>query len=659
MKRNILLTLLLTIVLISCNRQSQLSVESPDGNIKLVFSSSENSVQYKIFYIDTEIIKNSALGLVIKENDTLTNNLVITSSHKNTYDETWEQPWGEKRFIRNNYNEIFVSLKESSGKQRQINIIFRVFNDGVGYRYEIPEQPNLDSIIITDELTEFKFADNHEGWWIPAYRDNRYEYLYKKSALSEIDTVHTPFTIETNDGFYLSIHEANLTNYASMTLASVGDNTLKCDLVPWADSTKVKTSAPMVTPWRTIQITDKPGDLITSYLILNLNEPNRLDDISWINPVKYMGIWWGMHIGRYTFWESDNQGATTANAKYYIDFASEQGIKYLLIEGWNTGWTPSWYENLLHVFSFTQCANNFSFNEVVDYAKSKKVNIIGYHETGSNLENYLAQIDSAMQMYEDADIHNIKIGQVGSRLQLKEWHHGQFGVEYYRYVLEKAAEHKLTVNFHEPIKPTGLRRTMPNLMTGEGARGQEYNAWSEGNPPLHTCILPFTRLLAGPMDFTPGVFKITTTRVHTTLAKQLALYVIIFSPVQMLADLPENYDSHPAFRFLIDVPVDWEDTKVLEGEIGEYITIVRKDRHSNDWYLGSITNKTARETKVDLSFLEDGEVYIATIYADGEDAEYDKNPESYRIDTMKVTSTSSVDLKLAPGGGCAIQFIKL
>jgi alpha-glucosidase len=509
-----------------------------------------------------------------------------------------------------------------------------------------------------DELTEFEFANSHTTWWIPAYMDNRYEYIYRNSPLNDLDIVHTPLTMETKNGVYLSIHQANLTRYAAMTLEKKRKNTLKCNLVPWSDGTKVKTSAPMKSPWRTIQIGDNAGELITSSLILNLNESNQLEDVSWIKPLKYIGIWWGMHINKYTFWESENQGATTENAKKYIDFAAKHGIKYLLIEGWNKGWTPAWYENKLHIFDFNNCAENFNFDEVVKYAQKNDVNIIGYHETGSNIENYLSQIDDGMAMYKEVGIHNVKIGQVGSRLQLKEWHQSQYGVEYYRYVLEKAAQYQLAVNFHEPIIPTGLRRTFPNLMTGEGARGQEYNAWSEGNPPEHTCILPFTRLLAGPMDFTPGIFNIKSTRVHTTLAKQLALYVTIYSPVQMLADLPENYENHPAFQFLSDVPVDWKKTKVLNASIGDYLTIARKDKHSEDWFLGSITDENARDFVFKLDFLDEGITYLATIYADDEGAEFDKNPEAYYIYEQEVTSNSDLKVLLAPGGGCAIKFEK-
>ncbi len=377
-----------------------------------------------------------------------------------------------------------------------------------------------------------------------------------------------------------------------------------------------------------------------------------------------MGIWWGMHIGKYTFWESEKQGATTENARKYIDFASEKGIDHLLIEGWNKGWTPSWYQNAMHMFSFTQCADGFNLEEVAKYAQSKGVHLIGYHETGSNLINYLKQIDDGMALYEKLGIQDVKIGHVGSRLNMKQWHHGQYAVNYYRYVLKKALEHHLTVNYHEPIKDTGERRTYPNMLSREGARGQEYDAWSDGNPPSHMCTLPFTRLLAGPMDFTPGIFDLETKqgygrKVHSTLAKQLSYYVTIYSPIQMLADLPENYKDHPAFTFLQEVPTDWEDTKVLNGEIGEYVTIARKDRHSDDWFLGSMTNEKNRSFSFDLSFLTKGVDYMAEVYSDASGTTWENNPMGIAISKLKVNSETKLPAELGAGGGMAIHFRKM
>jgi len=652
--------LVLVLTLSSCSsKKNEATVKSPDGNLTVSFWLESGRPYYSASFKNQSVVEPSLLGMVLENADTISKNLKVLAVDTVTFNETWEQPWGAQKVVQNNYKEYAVTLAEGEGKNRQFQVVFRVFNDGIGFRYKVPVQANLKEFTIMDELTEFVMADNHDGWWIPAYRDNRYEYLFTKSPINSLDTVHTPFTMEAKTGLHISIHEAALVDYGSMTIAALGNNKLKCDITPWSDGSKVKTKTPMQTPWRTIQVAENAGDLITSYLILNLNEPNKMEDISWVKPTKYLGIWWAMHIGKYSFWESENHGASTKRSKEYIDYCNKFGIDRLLIEGWNKGWTPAWYENKLHVFNFTKSTDDFNFKEVTDYATAHNVHIIGYHETGSNIDNYLAQIDSGMQMYKDAGMHDVKVGQVGSRLMLKEWHHGQYGVNYYNFVLQKAAEYKLTVNFHEPIKQTGLCRTYPNLMSAEGARGQEYNAWSEGNPPEHDVILPFTRLLAGPMDYTPGIFSIKPTRVHTTLAKQLALYLTIFSPIQMLADLPENYDGHPCFKFMQDVPVNWETTKVLNAKIGDFLTIVRKDVASDDWYLGSITDENSREFNIKLDFLDEGRKYRAEIYADAADAEYDKNPEVYEISTKEVDKNSELLIKLAKGGGQAIRFVAL
>lgn len=662
--KNILVILGVAILSASCQKARETQVSSPDKRTEVSFFLLEGEPHYLITHKEQVVIDTSALGFMLKDQPPLKGNFEIANTNTSEFNETWEQVWGEKQFIQNHYNELIVQLRQQGKASRKMDVVFRVFDDGVGFRYVIPEQPGLDSLYIMDELTEFNMTADHTAWWIPAYQDNRYEYLYSKTKISEMDTVHTPVTFQAGDDLYISLHEAALTDYASYTVAALDERRLKLDLVPWSDGIKVKAKAPMQSPWRTIQIAEKPGDLITSYIVLNLNEPSQLEDHSYIKPSKYMGIWWALHIGKHTFWEGPDLGATSVNSKEYIDFAAKHSIPLLLIEGWNKGWTTEWYLDGMHEFSFTQSVDEFDLEEVVKYGQSQGVNLIGYHETGSNLINYLAQIDDGMGLYRDMGIHDIKIGQVGSRLNMKEWHHGQFGVNYYRYVLKKAAEHKLAVNFHEPIKPTGERRTYPNMMTGEGARGMEYNAWSEGNPPEHETILPFTRLLAGPMDYTPGIFDVMIkyrghTRVHTTVAKQLALYVVIFSPTQMLADLPENYEGHPAFRFLLDVPVDWHDTRVLNAEIGEYITTVRKDRHSDDWYLGSLTNEQPREFEVSLSFLDERKKYKAQIYADGDDAHWETNPLPVSITEVEVDSDMQLKIKLASGGGQAIRFTPL
>ncbi|MEE1898306.1 glycoside hydrolase family 97 protein [Flavobacterium rakeshii] len=662
--RKFIVPALLALLVAGCSETKQTTHElaSPNGENKITFSINGNMPTYTVNHEEKEIITPSALGFVLKNED-LTKDFELVDVETSTHDDTWEQVWGEKKNIRNHYNEMVVKLQ--SKEKHNLEIQFRAFDDGVAFRYVFPKQNIKDSIFIMDEVTAFNLKEDGKAWWIPAYQENRYEYLYEASPVSTLDVVHTPLTIENKDGVVVSFHEANLVDFASMVLRHTEGSNLKSELVPWADGVKVRTTETFTSPWRTIQIGEKPGDLITSYMILNLNEPNALTDTSYIEPFKYTGIWWGMHIGKYTFWESEKQGATTKNAKEYIDFNNKEGINYLLIEGWNKGWTPAWYENRMHMFSFTENADNFDLEKVVEYGKSKGVNIIGYHETGSNLINYLKEIDEGFALYKRLGIHNVKIGQVGSKLNMKEWHHGQFGVNYYRYVLKKAAEYGLAVNFHEPIKDTGERRTYPNMMAREGSRGMEYNAWSEGNPPSHETILPFTRLLSGPMDFTPGILDVEVTqgypgkRVHTTAAKQLALYVTIYSPIQMLADLPENYEGNPAFQFLKDVPTDWEDTKVLNGEIGEYITTARKDIHSADWYLGSITNEKARDLEVNLDFLDADTQYEAEIYADAEGTDETHNPAKVSITKQNVTAKDKLTLKLGASGGTAIRFKKL
>jgi len=659
-------TAFLLLFLISCNQQSKnVSQELNSPNLKnnITFELIDGVPFYSVSHGDTSVLSPSKLGFVFKNNDSLSSNFEVVKMENTSFDETWEPVWGEKKSIKNNYNQLSVLLQEKCESKQNLEVQFRAFDDGIALRYIFPEQ-GKDSLFIMDELTEFNLADDGDAWWIGAYQDNRYEYLTTKSSVSTLDTVHTPLTIKSNSGLSLSFHEANLKDFASMTLERTNGTNLKSNLVPWADGDKVKTNGSFTSPWRTLQIAEKPADLITSALILNLNDPNKIEDTSWIKPHKYLGIWWGMHIGKYSFWESPIQGATNKNAFEYIDYCKKFGIDHLLIEGWNKGWTPAWYENAMHQFNFTKEADNFGLKKVTDYAKANGVSIIGYHETGSNIINYLAQIDDGMALYEKVGIHDVKIGQVGSRLNMKEWHHGQFGVNYYRSVLEKAAKYHLTVNFHEPIKDTGERRTYPNMMAREGARGQEYNAWSDGNPPSHTAILPFTRLLAGPMDFTPGVMDVDIKQgyegrdVHTTAAKQLALYVVFYSPIQMLADLPENYDGNPAFKFLQDVPVDWQDTKVLNAEIAEYITTVRKDKHSEDWYLGSLTNEESRSFNIDLSFLDQDTIYEAQIYADEIGTTWNKNATNVAISKKEVKSTDNLQLKLGEGGGTAIRFVK-
>jgi alpha-glucosidase len=655
--KNLFIAISILFIVSACS--SEKVVVSPDGRTQVTFRLIKNVPYYELKRDGNTILSNSRLGFEIKDQSSLSENFDIVGVEEFAQDETWSQPWGEVKNIRNNYNGLTITLEEKSSLSRQIKICFKVFNDGIGFRYEFPSQPNLKGFEITDELTEFNFNTNPEAWWIPAYGENTdYEALFTKNKLTELDQkMHTPLTMEFGDSLFLSIHEAALLDFPAMVLDPKGES-LKCDLVPWSTGIKAEVSAPFKTPWRTIQIADKPGDLITSYLILNLNEPNKLGDVSWVKPGKYNGIWWGMHIGTQTWGSGPQHGATTGNVKKLVDFAAENGLSGVLVEGWNEGWDNDWSGGF---FNFTKPYPDFNMEELTRYAASKNVGIIGHHETGGNIDNYEQQLPAAFEYYQRHGIHSVKTGYVTKMANGKEWHQSQFMVRHYNKVMEMAATYQIMVDMHEPVKATGLRRTYPNLMTREGARGTEYEAWSEGNPPEHTVILPFTRCLAGPLDYTPGIFDILLptrpdNRVHTTLAKQLALYVTIYSPLQMAADLPENYEGKPAFQFIRDVPTDWEETRVLNAKIGDHLTIVRKDRNSDNWYLGSSTGDRPQILPIQLDFLLPGKKYLAEIYADGDSADVTTNPLDIDIRSQIVTSDNSMTLALAPGGGQAIRF---
>ncbi len=666
--------------------KDQLTVISPDENIKVEFLlNKDHQAGYKVSFKNKTVIDLSLFGFDFQDQESFDSNLTIVNSEVSSFDKTWETVWGEQKYVRNNYNELRIELEEKNDLQRRCFIVFRVFNDGVGFRFEFPEQKNLKDVTILDENTQFRLTGNHTCWWEPGDWDI-YEHLYNTTRFSEIDAlskrnhpdlaqtyipdnaVNTPVTMKTDDGIYLSILEANLTNYSGMTLkVDKKDLLFQSELVGNDSEIKVKTKTPFVTPWRLILMADKAGDLISSRTILNLNEPNKLKDVSWIKPTKYMGIWWEMHLGKSTWdMKSGRHGATTENAKRYIDFASENGIGALLVEGWNTGW-EHWigFEDREGVFDFVTPYPDYDLKEVVRYAKEKGVAIIIHNETSAAVRTYEKQMDTAFALYKSLGIHAIKTGYVGKIIPKGEYHHGQWMVNHYRKVMETAAKYHLMVDVHEPIKPTGLRRTYPNLMSEEGLRGQEWNAWSSdgGNPPEHLTIIPFTRMLDGPIDYTPGIFDTKfnkykkNNQVNTTLAQQLALYVIIYSPLQMVADLPENYEGNPAFQFIKDVGVDWDTSIVINGEIGDFITIARKERNTDKWFLGSITDENARTLEVSLGFLDADKKYDAVIYSDAEDADWDKNPTAYKIERKIVTSAVSLILKLAPGGGMAISFI--
>ncbi len=678
---------LLSLSLIQCgNRIDNLESSSPDGKIKVNFFLSEDGTAgYLINYSDRKVIDTSFLGFDFLDNLPFKENLEIVNFYSSSFDETWETIWGEQRFIRNNYNELKVELKEKGESARSCFVVFKVFDDGVGFRFEFPEQKNMRDVVIIDENTQFKLTGDHTCWWTPGDWDI-YEHLFNTTRFTEIDAlskrshkalaqtyipenaVNLPVTMKTDDALYISILEANLTNYADMTLKVDKENLLfQSELVGNDSGIKVKTKTPFVTPWRLTLISDKATDLVSSRTILNLNEPNVLEDVSWIKPTKYMGIWWEMHLGKST-WDinSGRHGATTENAKRYIDFASQNGIGAVLIEGWNTGWEHYLgSEQRNYIFDFVTQYPDYNLKEVVQYASERNVQIIMHHETYAHILSYEERLDTAFALCKSLGIHAVKTGYVGQIVPDGEYHHGQWMVNHYRKVMEKAAEYQVMVDVHEPIKPTGIRRTYPNLMSAEGLRGQEFNAWSPdgGNPPEHLTIIPFIRMLAGPIDYTPGIFDIKfdnykkENQVNTTLAHQLAIYVVIYSPVQMAADLPENYEGHPAFQFIRAVGVDWDTSIVLNGEIGDFITIARKERNSNSWFLGSITDEKERTIDVSLNFLDVGKEYNATLYQDAEDSHWDKNPTSFKIENKVVNSKDVLKLKLAPGGGAAISFI--
>lgn len=667
MKHNKFLILLIFVMLLAgCSTiSSEMAVDSPRFKMQLIFKLKDGVPHYALNKNGRAVITDSELGFELLEMPDLDSNFKVLDRTVHSFNETWEQPWGEAQFVENRYTELKVFLQEVEGLERKMNIIFRIFDDGLGIRYEFPDQPNLGEFRITREKTQFCLPRNDSVWWIPAYMPERYEYLYEHTPISEMDTAHTPLTLKTSDDLYLSFHEAALYDFPSYTMYSQDTSTLALDLVPWVNSNvRAYMETPCVTPWRSMMVEEEPGELVTNYLTLNLNDTCQMEDVSWIQPTKYIGIWWGMHIDKYTWGSGSKHGATTANTLKYIDFAAENGFGGVLVEGWNTGWDGNWFENGA-IFSFTQPYPDFDLENLSKYAWDKGVSLIGHHETSANIENYEEQMEDAYKLYRDLGVKYIKTGYVGTRFANGEWHHGQYGVRHYQRSVELAAKYHLMLNVHEPIKDCGLRRTWPNLMSREGARGMEYNAWSldGGNPPSHIPTLLFTRLLSGPMDYTPGIFALDikskpNNQVNTTLAKQLAYYVVIYSPLQMAADLPENYEGEPAFQFIRDVPCDWEDTKVLNAEIGKYATIARKDRNSDDWYLGSITDEEARTFLLPLDFLDEELTYDAIIYADGVGADWKTNPYPVIIQTKKdVTAETYIRINLAPGGGQAVRFV--
>jgi alpha-glucosidase len=646
------------------------SIESPGKVLSVsVGVDDEGKPWYTVSRNGKLVIEASRLGFLFTDAPKFERNVRGDGSATRSFDETWEQPWGERRYVRNRYNELTVRLLEKTPAARRLNVAFRVYDDGFGFRYEFPDQPQLKQVHILDELTELAIAEPGTAWWIPGGEWNRYEYLYRKTALSEVAQAHTPLTMRLDSGLHLAVHEAALVDYSAMWLRRVDGTRLKAVLSPSSQGAKVSREAPFHTPWRTVQIApDAPG-LYMSDLILNLNEPNVLGDVSWFKPAKYVGIWWGMHLGTSTWASGPHHGATTANARRYIDFAAKNGFRGVLIEGWNVGWDGDWFANG-ETFSFTQPYPDFDLAGVAAYAKRKNVRLIGHHETSANIAHYEDQLEAGLDLYQRLGIDSVKTGYVADAGGVKargadgrirfEWHDGQVMSRHHLKVVTEAAKRHIAVVAHEPIKDTGLRRTYPNWVSREGARGMEYNAWGNPpNPPEHEPNLVFTRMLAGPFDFTPGVLSLVGKDgrpIQSTLAKQLANYVILYAPLQMAADLPENYAKYPKpFQFIRDVPTDWADTRVLNGEVGDYATIARKDRNSEDWYLGTVTDENARTLTVPLDFLDAGRRYVAQIYRDGEDADWKTRPHSIAIEQRTLRQGETFTLKLAPGGGAAIR----
>ena len=646
----------------SC-QNAVLSVSSPDGSIKFMVEISDGAPVYSVSQKGEVVLAESRLGFTLKGEEAPMAFTNVELIGRDSMDETWEQVWGEDRYVRNHYNEMTVCLSETGETARKVDLIIRVFDDGFGFRYSFPEQEHLGEFGIAEENTSFNFGKDLKAWWlhrsVPYYEDYGVNTL-----LSQVDTAQTPFTIEAGKGRYYAIHEADLTDYAKMSLTPDGTGNMRAVLTPWSDGTKVYASAPCVTPWRTMIIADNIGELAASKIMLNLNEPCVLEDVSWVRPGKYIGIWWTLHKDYYTWYYGPRHGATTEHTVRYIDFAAENGMSAVLVEGWNLGWDGNWMKNSTG-FSFTQAYPDYDFDKIMKYAASKGVQMVIHNEYAANTEHYFSQIEDAYKLYSSYGMHYIKTGNVNLLMDGKEEHDGPYAGNRRRQIVETAARYQICVDEHEPAMPTGIHRTYPNLMTYEGVRGQEHDAWETdgGNKPEHQTVCPFIRGLAGPMDYTFGTFDFSNPnypfcRVQTTLAKQLAQYVVIYSPLQMASDDPYAYEGKKAFDFIKDVPCDWHESHVIDAVIGDYVITARRDRDSEDWYIGAITDENARELSVELSFLDPDAEYIAQIYSDGPDADYLTCPESVTYSEQTVTASDKLDMHLATSGGCAVRFIK-
>lgn len=634
---------------------------SPDGKLTLKVSKRGDKACYALFRGTTPIITESALGLSLKDQPAqqIKGALSFTRS---THDDTWTQPWGEQAEVRNNYNELAVGMTTTAGARMTVR--FRLFNDGLGFRYEYPRQPKLQDFVIMDELTEFNFPADIPTWSQPTNGTVYYEALYTREPISKKDTISTPMTMEYNDSLYVTIHEANLTDYASLNLAVRDGQKTVAALTPWANGDKVRVSDTRQTPWRCVLVATQPGDLITNRLILNLNEPCRIEDTSWIKPTKYVGIWWCYHMQTHTWASGPQHGATTEKTKEYIDFAANHGFGGVLVEGWNQGWDGDW-TTTGDKFSFTKPYPDYDLEGLCNYARERGVRIIAHNETGGAAMNYECQLEEAFSLYERLGINTVKTGYVNAHFYNGELQHSQWGIRHYRKVIEAAARHHIMIVNHEGAMPTGIERTYPNLIGTECMRGQEYNGWSTdgGNPPYHECILPFTRGLGGPMDYTPGIVNMRNrvnpnSHPRTTMAKQLAEYVVLYSPGHMAADMIENYEGSPALSFIETVATDWQQTLVPHAKIGKYVTVARQQRGTDNWFIGSMTDETPVNLDLNLSFLGTGK-YRAYIYEDGPDANGMTNPYPMVTREIDVDASTVIPMHLAPSGGCVMRIIKL
>lgn len=697
MKRFLLL--LLSGIALQAGAQST-ELYSPDKRLRLwVHFDDEGHLQYALQFRGRDVLQPGLLGITLKEPSANLNSFRLLKQDVDSKDTTWSPVWGEYSRIRDNHRELRLQLEDRGDAHIRLNVVFRLFNEGLGFRYEFPTQPNLQHFVVAVENTQFHLGGDHTAFWIPGDYDSN-EYPYQHTRLSAVDAnvgdqhteigvrriiganyVQTPLMLKSDDGLYINIHEAALVNYPAMDLmVDKQNNILQSQLVPDAMGNAAYLQTPARTPWRTVIVSDKAIEVLAANrMILNLNEPSAVKNTSFIKPQKFVGVWWEMHVGKSTWDYAATQsasalvphghhGANTPNVKRYIDFAAKNGIPGVLVEGWNEGW-EDWYGKWKEdVFDFVTPYPDFNVKELQTYARQKGVKLIMHHETSGSVTNYERQMDTAYRFMKRFGYDAVKTGYVGRIIPRGEHHDGQWMVNHYVRVARKTAQYGIMVDMHEPVRPTGLQRTYPNWLACEAARGNEFNAWSVGNPPAHETILPFTRLMGGPMDYTPGIFEIKMSaydpkkkeQVHTTLAKQLALYVTMYSPLQMAADLPENYGKRmDAFQFIKDVAVDWDDTKYLAAEPGEYLYVARKAKGSGSWFVGAISNEQARSFETDLSFLEKGKTYQATIYRDADNASWDGNPTAYTIEKRRVTAGTKLTVKLAPGGGAAISLIEV